>query len=116
MLKSELYLNDIRRAIKRIENSIKDKTFNDFKQDYGLIDATSMRLQIIGESISKLPFQLKKKYPEIEWERYLQTRNIISHAYFAVNLELIWIIMTKEVPKLKKAILHILKTIKKYKK
>ena len=112
MSKYKLYLNDISRAIKRIDDSIKNKTFKEFKQDYGLIDATSMRLQVIGESISKLPSELKKKYSGIEWGRYLQTRNIISHAYFAVNLEFLWLIITNEIPKLKKAIFSILKTEK----
>ena len=112
MSKYELYLNDILRAIELIENSIKNKTLAKFKLNRDLIDATSMRIQIIGESISKLSSQLKEKYNKIDWKRYLQTRNIISHAYFAVNPEILWSIMVKDIPKLKKEIQKILKDIK----
>ncbi len=107
MSKYNLYLNDVIRAIDRIEKSIKNKNFEDFKLDDEIIDATSMRLQVIGESINKLG-KLKEKYKRVDWQKYLQTRNIISHAYFAVNLEILWSIITKSIPILKKQIKEIL--------
>ena len=55
MSRYELYLNDILIAIDLIEKSIKNKDFKKFKSNRESIDANSMRLQIIGESISKLP-------------------------------------------------------------
>ena len=112
MLKYNLYLNDILRAIKLIENSMKNKSLNDFESNKDLIDANSMRLQIIGESITKLPKIVKSKYKEVSWEKFLQTRNIISHAYFAVNAQILWSIIIKEIPLLKKYILKIKKEIK----
>ncbi|MGD9275661.1 MAG: DUF86 domain-containing protein [Candidatus Pacearchaeota archaeon] len=106
MSEYNLYLNGILRAIHRIENSVKNKDFEKFKQD-DIIDATSMRLQIIGESIRKLDAGLKRKY-KLNWEKYLQTRNIISHAYFAVNPKILWSIIKKDIPKLKKVIKKII--------
>ena len=58
------------------------------------------------------PKELKKKYKEVSWEKYLQTRNIISHAYFAVSVEIIWKILKKEIPRLKKAIKEIKEELK----
>lgn len=109
MSKYNLYLNEILRAIELIEKSIKGKDFKDFKSNRETIDANSMRLQVIGESIAKLPKELKEKYKEVSWEKYLQTRNIISHAYFAVSIEIIWEVIKKEIPKLKEAVKEILK-------
>jgi len=103
-----LYLNDILRAIEKIKKSVKGRNFEDFKSDDELVDATSMRLQIIGESISKLDETFRKKYSYVDWQKYLQTRNIISHAYFAVNLEILWSIITKNIPELKKQLKTIL--------
>ena len=107
MSRYELYLNDILRAIDLIEKSIKNKDFKKFKSNRESIDANSMRLQIIGESISKLPKELKEKYKEVSWEKYLQTRNIISHAYFAISVEIIWKVVKEEIPRLKKSIKQI---------
>ena len=108
MSKFNLYLNDILRAIDLIENSVKNKRLEDFKANRESIDATAMRLQIIGESVRKLPEKLRAKYKGVEWEKYLKTRNIISHAYFAVNPDILWSIVKKNIPKLKKEIKRIL--------
>lgn len=106
MSKYDLYLNDILRTIKLIEVSTKKKSMNDFEKDKTLIDATAMRLQIIGESINKLPKEMKED-KEIGWQRFLKVRNIISHAYFAVNPKILWSIIKRDIPKLKKAVLKI---------
>ncbi|MEK6824210.1 MAG: HepT-like ribonuclease domain-containing protein [Nanoarchaeota archaeon] len=112
MSKYELYLNEILRAIELIEKSIKGKSFEEFKSNRETIDANSMRLQIIGESISKLPKEIISKYKEITWREFLQTRNIISHAYFAVNAKIVWSILKEDVPKLKDVIQKIKRDIK----
>ena len=112
MSKYKLYLNDILRAIDLIEKSTKEKEFNEFKSNMELIDASAMRIQIIGESLKKLSKLLKEKYKKVDWERYIQIRNIISHAYFAVNTKIIWSIIKDEIPKLKKAINEVIKNEK----
>jgi len=112
MSKYDLYLNDILRAIDLIESSLKDKSMNDFESNRDLIDALSMRLQIIGESINKLPKKIIDKYKEVDWQRFLQTRNIISHSYFAVNPKILWLIIKRNIPLLKNQILKIKKELK----
>lgn len=109
MSKYNLYINDILRAISDIEETTKNKNFNVFSQDKNLVDATAMRIQIIGESVKKLPEGLKKKEKQIKWNYLESLRNIISHAYFKIDSELLWDILQKEVPPLKKAILKISK-------
>ena len=107
MLKYSLYLNDILRAIKDIEETTKGKNFNSFSKDKNLVDATAMRIQIIGESIKKLPKSIKKKEKEIKWSYFESLRDIISHAYFKIDAELLWDIIQKEIPVLKNSILNI---------
>ncbi len=111
MSKYDLYLNEILRAIELIEKSIIGKSLEEFKSNSEMIDANSMRLQIIGESISKLPKETILKYKEINWREFLQTRNIISHAYFAVNAKIVWLILKEELPKLNKVIEQIKKEL-----
>ena len=111
MSKYSLYLNDILRAIELIKNSTKNKDIKEFKSDRDLIDSNAMRIQIIGESISKLSNKIKEKHKKIDWKKYLQTRNIISHAYFAVNPEILWSIIKKDLPILKSQIQKIKKEI-----
>jgi uncharacterized protein with HEPN domain len=103
MSESDLYLNDIKRMIKSIEETTKGKSFNDFLKDPNLSDASTLRLQIIGESIKKLSKKSKKKHLEI-WRNFEKTRDVISHDYFTLNPQIIWDKVTIELPELKKFI------------
>jgi uncharacterized protein with HEPN domain len=49
MSRYNLYINDILRTIELIEKDTRSKSLEKFKSNKTLIDATAMRLQIIGE-------------------------------------------------------------------
>ena len=100
MSRYNLYFNDILRAINRIEKSVKDKSLEEFSSDENLIDATAMRLQIIGESLKKIPSNLKEN-KEINWKSLEKLRDLISHAYFQVNPALLFSIINNNLIKLK---------------
>lgn len=104
MLKYNLYIKDILRAIKIIEETTKGKSFNLFVKDKNLVDATAMRVQIIGESCKKIPEKIKHPIKEVNWSYLEGLRNVISHAYFKINSELLWDIIKTEIPLLKKAV------------
>ena len=103
MSKYELYLNDILRAINLIDESTTGVSYESFKTNQTLIDATAMRLQIIGESLKKIPKKFKKN-KEINWRDLQNLRNIISHAYFRINSSIIFSVVKDEIPKLKSEI------------
>ena len=111
MLKYELYLNDILRAITAIEESTKEKSIEQFESDKNLIDATAMRLQIIGESIKKIPNKFKKNR-KIKWGDLKELRNIISHAYFRLNPKILFDIVKNQIPELKKEIQKLFESLK----
>ena len=104
MSKYKLYINDILRAINLIEKTTKGKNLGSFSKDKNLVDATAMRVQIIGESIKKLPKIMKDKLKSINVVYLEGLRNIISHTYFKINPELLWSIVDEEIPNLKKEI------------
>ena len=101
MSKYKLYIKDILRSIDQIEKSLKSKTRNYFEKDIDMSEATAMRLQIIGESIKKLPNSIKRQNPEIDWDSFIKFRNIISHVYFKIDKDILWDIIKNEIPKLK---------------
>ena len=104
MLRYELYLDDILKAISQVEKSLSSKNREYFEKDSDVAEATAMRLQIIGESIHKLPKELKDKYDEINWDNFVRFRNTISHAYFSVNKELLWNTAKNDLVRLKKVV------------
>lgn len=52
-------------------------------------DAVLYNLVVIGEAIRALPDDVKSIRPDIPWSSITGLRNILTHEYFAVNIELI---------------------------
>jgi uncharacterized protein with HEPN domain len=57
-------------------------------------------IEIIGEAASRLSPQLRKAAPEIPWPDIIGMRNRLIHAYFDLDLDLIWQTATQEIPAL----------------
>jgi len=96
MLRYKLYVNQIIEMIGLIEKH-KGEGLDD-EQNW---DATLMRLQVIGENIGKIPMEIRKEYPNIEWDKFKNLRNIISHVYIEVLKEMVKDIIENKLPKLK---------------
>ncbi len=90
MLDYDIYLRDIVSTVEKIENSVKEKSFEDFISDSNLFDATLMRIHFIGETIKSIPFSLKKVHKDVKWKKFEKLRNIIGHKYSSVNKNIIW--------------------------
>lgn len=103
MSKYNLYLNEILRAVDLIEKSIDNISYKEFESNQDLIDATAMRLQIIGESIKKLPRKFKQN-KKINWQDLQELRNIISHVYFKINAQIVFDTVKNYLPELKQEI------------
>lgn len=98
-------------SIELIENRFgRIDSANDFVSNANgilILDAVSMRLQIIGEllkKIDKIDSTLFNKYPEVEWEKIMRLRDIISHHYEMIDHEIIYDICRNHIPKLKSAV------------
>lgn len=48
--------------------------------------------------------------PEVDWPRIAATRNVLIHGYFAVNLKVIWGIISEDVAPLAAAVEVFLKS------
>ena len=94
----KVYLEDIHLSMARIIEYIEGKGFKEFKQSYMVVDAVVRNFEIIGEAAKNIPDQIKEKYPEIPWKKMYGLRNLISHEYFGVDYEMIWQIITEDLP------------------
>ena len=104
-----IFIKHILESIDKIEafsKNLSKKTLskNELKQ-YAIIRA----IEVIGESVKNLPDSLKNKYPNIPWKEIAGTRDKMIHHYFGVDLNIVWDIISKEIPKLKEDIKDILK-------
>ena len=76
-------------------------TFEAFIADERTFDAVIRNLQIIGEAVKNIPQETRDLAPEIEWRKIAGLRDILAHAYFQIDNEIIWDIIQNKVQLLK---------------
>ncbi|MBS3084764.1 DUF86 domain-containing protein [Candidatus Pacearchaeota archaeon] len=74
-------------------------------------DAIIRRFEIIGEAIKSLPEDFKNNYPNINFKGFEKARDFLSHVYFGVNVERLYLMIEKDLPILEREILKIKKEL-----
>lgn len=104
----ETYLKDILESIRKIESYTIDISIVGFRQNELVQDAVTRNLEIIGEAVKIIPEEIKNKNKNIEWKKIAGLRDILAHAYFGIDIEIIWDIIENEIPILKNNIKQLL--------
>ncbi len=98
-------LENILWAISKIENSLNGiKSSLELDENEEKYDSVIVKLMNIGESAKNLSSSLKAEHSTIDWEGMYFLRNIISHAYHNLDVDIVWDIVKKELPLNKKLI------------
>ena len=78
----------------------KGKTRADIEQDEQLMLALVRLVEVIGEAASRTSQNLQEHTPSIPWADIIGTRNRLVHAYFNVDLDVLWEIIKNDLPPL----------------
>jgi uncharacterized protein with HEPN domain len=104
----QFFLEDILQSCKKIQRYVKDMTLAQFKLDEKTYDAVIRNLEIIGEAAKQIPDTVRIMMPEIEWRKAAGLRDMLAHAYFGIDDEILWDVIQHKLPELKQVVKNIL--------
>ena len=107
------YIDDETRINHIIEASEKaialcaDRQRSDLDSDETLALALVRLLEIVGEASKGISENIRRNNPQIPWRQITGTRDRLIHGYFDVDLDIVWQIITEDLPALVIKLKHI---------
>ena len=89
-------LKHIRDSIKEALFFVNNRTRQDLDNDRMLSLALVRLIEIIGEAANNVSDSCQAEYPKIPWRQIIGMRNRIVHAYFDVDLDIVWQVITQD--------------------
>ena len=73
---------------------------NDLETDRQLVLSLVKDIEIIGEAAAQVNESTRLRNPEIPWQTIVAMRNRLVHAYFSINLDIVWQTVQQDLPPL----------------
>ena len=120
-----VYLEDIRDAIRKIASyttgfirnlwwmsaiaGLFVLSIETFSGDDRTVDAVVRNLEVIGEAVKNVPEPVRALHPAVEWRKIAGLRDVLIHAYFGVDVTVVWDVVQNKLPVLREQVDGILK-------
>jgi len=105
------YLEHIQQAIERIDRYLREIDYVGFLANEEKQDAVLRNLESIGEAAGTrrrhFP-EFAEQYPDFPLRQAYETRNVLAHGYFKVDLAVVWRMVERDLPHLEAKIREVL--------
>jgi uncharacterized protein with HEPN domain len=102
-----LYIDHIREEVEYLLECQQGLTREALVEDGTLKRAVVRSLEIIGEATKKLPDEFRRQHDQIPWSQMAGMRDVLIHDYFGVDYDIVWDVLTKEIPTLRNQLIKI---------
>ena len=92
------YIDDMIGFCERVQLFTTEIEQMQFVADLMRFDATVRNLELIGESATHIPEQVRKSAPSIPWRMIIATRNRLIHGYLGIDNDTLWSIVQADIP------------------
>lgn len=93
-------LQDMLEAAEKARRFIAGKTRADLDIDEMLAFAVTRAIEIVGEAASHVSEETQATHPTVEWHGIIGMRHRIVHDYLNVDYNIVWDVLTYDLPAL----------------
>ncbi len=104
MQPDEVRLRHMLDAARKATIFVQGRSRADLDTDELLALALVRLLEIVGEAAKYVSQPTKDRAPQIPWRQIAGTRDRLIHGYFAVDMDLLWVILNDDLPPLIEAV------------
>lgn len=85
-----------REALDMVRGQVRADLDTDRKLNLALVRL----LEILGEAANRVPTEDRSNHPQIPWSQLISLRNRLIHGYDQVDFDILWQIVTRDLPAL----------------
>jgi len=78
----------------------KDRNRQDLDRDRKLVLAVVKSVEIIGEAAARVSAETQAELPRLPWRDIIDMRHRLVHAYYDINLDIVWSTLREDLPPL----------------
>ena len=109
MKDDRLLLTHIHNEIVFLRKITVGRNYDDLLNDEYYAHAVIRAIEVIGEAVKNLSAPLKGGHPDIAWREIAGMRDKVIHRYFEINWQIVWNVITDDLPALEPKIAALLK-------
>jgi uncharacterized protein with HEPN domain len=95
-----LYIDDMIEACQRVMQYSAGLDRDGLSEGTMITDAIVRNLEILGEAAKSVPADVRTLESDVPWRRIAGLRDVLSHAYFSIDLDIVWNVIAVELPSL----------------
>ncbi|MBQ2707857.1 MAG: DUF86 domain-containing protein [Clostridia bacterium] len=92
-------------------NDFPFSTYDDFLSNQFTCDGYVYNVGLIGEATSDVDAEFRKTHPEIPWYQIANLRHRLFHEYEGTRFDIVWQIITEDLPPLREQLAALLEEI-----
>jgi Uncharacterized conserved protein len=93
-------LRHMRDAAREALSFVQHRSRTDLEHDLQLVWAPVKAIEIIGEAAYQLSAEARAEVPGLPWDKIIGMRHRLVHAYFDINLDILWRTVQEGLPPL----------------